>query len=270
MIKDAFTREISIIDTLHKGDKGMSVKHVQEWLCLSALLFPAASVVVFIDGQFGPATERAVKNLQRAMNLPLTGEVTPTFFEQLTQPMRLAFGPVQAGGNIRDQIVTIARRHLTQRASELQTGAGQNLGPWVRAYCDGHEGSLFLWCMGFAQTILDQVATANKRRFTNIMPRSLSCDVVATTGRLNGRFISNSEIRQDPQLARPGDLFLIRRPTKTLDWFHTGIITSVDQEVFETIEGNTNEQSSNNGTSVFARVRNFRKAIIDVYQTEGL
>lgn len=269
MIKNAFTNEILSPDTQQKGSQGTAVKRIQEWLCLSALQFPAASVVVVIDGQFGPATERAVKNLQRAMKLDPTGVVTPEFFEQMTAPIRAAFAPVTTGGNLQQRIVNVAKRHLVHRSSELQTSGGQNLGPWVRSYCDGLEGSPFLWCMGFAQTILDQVATAHGRAFTDVVPQSLSCDVVAMAGKQNGRYISNEEIRRHPDLAKPGDLFLLRFQGK-LDWFHTGIISEIDDEVFETIEGNTNDQSSNNGTAVFSRVRNFRKAVIDVYRTEGI
>ncbi len=269
MIKDAYLNEISLTETQRNGSKGASVKRIQEWLCLNALYFPAASVVVVIDGQFGPATERAVRNLQRAMDLTPTGEVTPAFFERMVAPMISAFAPVTAGGNLRDRLLAVAKRHLVHRASELQTGAGQNLGPWVRAYCDGHDGSPFLWCMGFSQTILDQVASANNRPYTDLMPRTLSCDVVAMDGKQNGRYIPNADIRKNPHRAKPGDLFLLRF-TNSLDWFHTGIITDVDNEVFETIEGNTNEQASSNGTAVFSRVRNFRKAVIDVYHTEGL
>lgn len=269
MIKYAYIDEITLFETQGNGSKGVLVERIQEWLCLNALYFPAAPVVVVIDGKFGSATERAVRNLQRAMNLTSTGEVTPEFYEQMVAPMRAAFAPVMAGGNLRDQLLAVAKRHLVQRASELQTGAGQNLGPWVRAYCDGHEGMPFLWCMGFVQTILDQVASANNRQYTDIIPRTLSCDVVAMDGKQNGRYVPNTDIRKNPHLAKPGDLFLLRF-TNSLDWFHTGIITDIDNEVFETIEGNTNEQSSNNGTAVFSRVRNFRKAVIDVYQTEGL
>ncbi|WP_019990449.1 peptidoglycan-binding protein [Rudanella lutea] len=269
MIKTAFQNEISLDDALGRGSKGAAVRRLQEWLCLSALRFPAASVVVVIDGDFGPATERAVKNLQRALKTTPTGEVTPAFFEQITHPMRAAFGPVTTGNKLPNQLISTAKQHLLHRASELQTGAGQNLGPWVRAYCDGYDGSPFLWCMGFVQTVLDQVATANGRAFTSIIPQTLSCDVVAMAGSQNGRYIPNADIRKNPKLAKPGDLFLLRF-TNTPDWFHTGLITEVDDDVFETIEGNTNEQSSNNGTAVFARVRNFRKATIDVYRTEGL
>ena len=81
MIKDAFIEEITLLETQSNGSKGVLVERIQEWLCLNALYFPAAPVVVVIDGKFGPATERAVKNLQRAMNLTPTGEVTPEFFD---------------------------------------------------------------------------------------------------------------------------------------------------------------------------------------------
>jgi C1A family cysteine protease len=54
------------------------------------------------------------------------------------------------------------------------------------------------------------------------------------------------------------------------DWFHTGLVTAVRDSVFETIEGNTNEDGSHNGIGVFRRTRNFMVQKLDVFSIEPL
>ena len=136
---------------------------------------------------------------------------------------------------------------------------------------NGLEGKDILWCMGFVQTLLDQTASAFGRQFTAIMPRSLSCDEVALAGRASGRLTTNTAVRQSPGVAKSGDIFLLRRTRNGQpDWHHAGLITAVHTDVFETIEGNTNTNGSDNGVGVFARNRNFRQQVLDVFSTEGL
>jgi len=269
MLKKAFQDELSLSAPLQRNSQGNDVRRVQEWLSLSALRFPEASVATNVDGQFGPATERAVRNFEEAVGRTPTGVVTPDLFDELSHPLAAAFQKVAPVENIRQTVVQVAQRHLKQRATELQSGSAQNLGPWVRSYCDGLDGSPFKWCMGFVQTVLDQVAAGQGRQFTAIMPKTLSCDVLALSGRQTGRLTENTLIRRDPSRIKPGDVFLLRFQGVD-DWFHTGVITRVDDDVVETIEGNTDTKGSSNGTGVFARVRNFRKTTMDVFSIEGL
>lgn len=269
MIKTAYKQELNLTTTCQKGSKGQAVRQVQEWLNLSITRFPGAALATSVDGLFGSATEKAVKNFQKAAGLPITGIVTPGVFSELAQPLALAFQPLPADTDTRQLVLQVAKAHLKQRAAELQAAEAQNLGPWVRSYCDGFEGSPFKWCMGFVQTVVDIAASTHGRKFTDLMPQSLSCDVVAVAGKQSGRLIENASIRKNPALAKPGDLFLIRYAS-TPDWFHTGLIAEVEDDIFETIEGNTDIKGSSNGTGVFARVRNFRKGTIDVFSIDGL
>jgi hypothetical protein len=63
---------------------------------------------------------------------------------------------------------------------------------------------------------------------------------------------------EDKAEIRPGSLFLNRR-TST-DWDHTGIVVkSVGEEVFLTIEGNTNDDGSREGYQVCQRVRGYEE-----------
>lgn len=52
-----------------------------------------------------------------------------------------------------------------------------------------------------------------------------------------------------------GSLFLERRtPT---DWMHTGIFLSAEDDIFHTIEGNTNDGGDREGYEVYRRIRNY-------------
>ncbi|AQG79927.1 peptidoglycan-binding domain-containing protein [Spirosoma montaniterrae] len=269
MLKNDFQTELRFTTTVQRGDVGPNVRRVQEWLCLNALRFPNASLITALDSDFGPATQQAVRNFQRAIRVPRTGIVTPALFAELCRPMATAFQTAPTGTDVRKAVVQIAQLHLKQRAAELQTDDAQNLGPWVRAYCDSNDGSPFKWCVGFLQAVLDQVASVFGRRFTDIMPQTLSCDILAQGGQANGRLTRSATLRNNPGRIKPGDVFLIRNPANN-DWFHAGLIISRSGDVIETIEGNTDSRGSNNGTAVFARVRNFQNTTIDLYSIESL
>lgn len=269
MIKTSYQNELLFASSLQKNSQGTDVRRVQEWLCLHALRYPKAALTTALDGQFGPATERAVQNFQVVSKIPKTGVVTPDLFNKLSSPLSTAFQFQPTEKDVRKAVVRVAKMHLTQRSAEIQTDAAQNLGPWVRGYCDGYDGSPFKWCVGFVQTILDQVASAYGRSFTAIMPHTLSCDVMAVSAIETGRLIKSAVIRKTPQKIRPGDVFLLRNPTND-DWYHTGLVTAVAGNAIETLEGNTDLKGGSNGTAVFARVRNIQTSTIDILSIDGL
>ena len=53
--------ELELDKNYEKGMEGDKVKLIQEWLCLHGFY-------VSIDGDFGPATEQAVKDFQQREN----------------------------------------------------------------------------------------------------------------------------------------------------------------------------------------------------------
>ncbi|MBI5114975.1 peptidoglycan-binding protein [Candidatus Poribacteria bacterium] len=79
---------------------------VQEWLALHN--FRTA-----IDGDFGPATERVVKEFQIVAGLPGTGIVDSVTFDRLVDPMKRALNLIPAEGrSLGQMIVAYARQHL--------------------------------------------------------------------------------------------------------------------------------------------------------------
>jgi len=230
------------LDRVYKrGDQGPKVKLIQEWLSLQG-------VKVKLDGDFGPATEGAVKAFQQQSGLAQDGVVGPITFATLIQPMTDAMQTLPIGdGDLGGVIVLYARRHLQSHPHEV---GGENMGPWVRMYMRGMEGPAARWCAGFVCAVIQQACETVGAPLP-VQP-SFSCDDLATGAKQRGIFLAGGTGLDHSPLT-PGSLFLNRRtPT---DWFHTGIVTQVDNESFQTIEGNTNEGGSAEGFEVCQRVR---------------
>ena len=69
--------DLQLLKPLRRGDKQGQVKLVQEWLCLNG-------DHVSVDGDFGPATESAVKDFQKKIGgYVATGVVDNATFERL-------------------------------------------------------------------------------------------------------------------------------------------------------------------------------------------
>jgi hypothetical protein len=226
-----------------KGMKGKKVRLIQEWLCLHG------SQIV-IDGDFGDATDTAVHQFQKKRKLEADGVVGDKTFGKLVLPMTEALKEISPGRKGLGQMVVVyAERHLKQHPLEV---GGQNKGPWVRLYMQGNEGSDWPWCAGFVSFILKQACKS-----LNVSPpikTSFSCDSLAFSAKEQGLFLKESKAREKNAVA-PGSLFLDRRtPT---DWVHTGIVRSAEEDIFHTIEGNTNDDGDREGYEVCRRIRNY-------------
>ncbi|MEC5164830.1 peptidoglycan hydrolase-like protein with peptidoglycan-binding domain [Flavobacterium sp. PL11] len=244
------------------------IEKIQSWLSLFSLQNPSSGTATGIDGDFGPATEKAVMNFQKAKSLSQTGVVNQALFDLLVSPMKKSFTGTITGNNLRELIINVAKNHLINNPFELVINQQTNSGPWVRAYMDGHEGNTWLWCMGFVQTILDQAASIQGKNFKTLMPLTYSCDTVGTTG-LQKNILTRFQVaRRNPALIKPGDVFLIQRTLH--DWTHTGIVINVSGDVIETIEGNTNGSGSANGNAVVNRIRNYKQSKIDFFSIKSL
>ena len=271
MIKNHFEKEITISGTQSNGataNNKKDVTKIQSWLNLYAHSNPESGTATAIDGDFGPATETAVKNFQKAVKISQTGKVDNAVFAKLCKPMSTAFEGAAKGKNLRELIVNVANNHLNQHPFELVIKGQSNSGPWVRSYMDANEGEPWFWCMGFVQTIIDQATSQQGKDFRTLMPLTYSCDTVGTTALNKGLLRRVVEIRTDPSIVKPGDIFLVQKSPS--DWFHTGLVMAIQDDVFETIEGNTNTDGSHNGTGVYRRLRNFVRSKLDVFSIEPL
>lgn len=271
MKKNWYQKELVIRNTQkRRGDNNnrKDVRKIQSWLTLYSIQNPHSGTATDIDGDFGPATERAVKNFQREKGVVEDGVVTQEMFDLLCFNLKDAFDKPLLSDNLRDLVLETAENHLKNHPYELMIEGQSNSGPWVRSYMDGNDGSPWYWCMGFVQAIIDQAASTLDKNFKTLMPKTYSCDTVGTTGLNKGILTRYTKLRKDTSLIKPGDIFLIQK--SSFDWVHTGIITSINDDVIETIEGNTNIAGSRNGVAVLKRTRNLKKSKIDVFSIEPL
>lgn len=236
---------LTIDAPIQQGTRGKQVRIVQEWLGLHG-------IQTAIDGSFGPATAAAVRAFQQQAGIRATGTVDPGTYEQLVAPLQAALEPLapRRGASLGDMVVAYAQQHLAQHPLEI---GGQNRGPWVRLYMNGNEGPEWPWCAGFATFVLKQACDT----VGCPMPVSgtFSCDLLATAAQQKGCFARGSVTRDRAQV-RAGSLFLNRRTAG--DWVHTGIVTGTEDEIFHTIEGNTNDCGDREGYEVCARVRSYK------------
>lgn len=231
--------DLALEQALKRGDTQRQVKLIQEWLSLHGHH-------VAIDADFGPATEAAVREFQEQAGLPATGIVNAATFAQLVAPMTAALSPIAANGRpLGELVVACARQHLAQHPLEV---GGQNRGPWVRLYMKGNEGAQWAWCAGFACFCLQQAC----RTLGQDLPiaASFSCDALANSAKAKGRFVGREQ-------AGPGSFFLVR--STPADWTHVGIVSRKEEQVFRTIEGNTNDDGSREGFEVCARTRGYSR-----------
>ena len=227
-----------------RGDKLPSVRLVQEWLALHGF-------AVSVDGDFGPATERALSLFQKKEALPENGSVDQATFCALTAPLLRVLATVPpAGQALPGLMVGYARQHLAEHPLEI---GGQNRGPWVRVYMEGNEGKDWPWCAGFVCFVMRQAA-ASLGQAPPLKP-TFSCDELASRARSAGYFIPGLQLTNPATQLAPGAIFLNRKNTS--DWSHTGLVTAVSSETFETIEGNTNDAGDREGYEVCRRIRGF-------------
>lgn len=271
MQKPHYKKELTIAATQRRNgsqNNRKDVSKIQSWLNLFAMTSHGSGTATGVDGGFGSATEQAVINFQKAKRIAQTGFVDQEVFSLLCEPMSIAFEGNVRGTGLRELIVNTANNHANQNPFELEINGQANSGPWVRAYMNGNEGTPWLWCMGFVQTIIDQAASQLGKNFKTLMPLTFSCDTVGTTGLQKGLLTRFPEVRRNPRNIKPGDIFLTQKTSH--DWTHTGIITAVGEMTFETVEGNTNDGGSRNGFAALKRIRNFTTTKLDVFSIEPL
>jgi peptidoglycan hydrolase-like protein with peptidoglycan-binding domain len=271
MQKNHFQKELTITAAQKRNGANNTKKDVQKiqsWLSLFELMKPGSGTLTGIDGDFGSATEKAVMNFQKIKGVSQTGVVDSNTFNLLCSPLQKAFETTPTGNGLRQRIVSAAKLHIESAPHELTINKQSNSGPWVRSYMNSMEGESQLWCMGFVQTIVDQAASSLNKNFKDLMPLTFSCDTVGQTGLTKGLLTRFNKVRENPSVVKPGDIFLVQKLPN--DWVHTGLIISVSGDIFETIEGNSNNDGSHNGNRACKRVRNFRTSKLDVFSIEPL
>jgi len=241
-LDDWIRAEIELDTVVARGDDGGAVRRVQEWLTLHGH-------GVVVDGDFGPATQRALSQFQTSRGLAGSGEADAATWAQLIRPMTDVLSQrLDSSRPFGDAALEYADAHLRSHPREV---GGANSGPWVRLYMRGTQGASALWCAGFVTFLLRQAADSMDTQ--RPIAGSFSCDTLAAQGRANGLFVAEADVV--PAQLSPGSIFLVRH--SAADWTHTGLVVRADADTFSTVEGNTNDAGDREGYEVCARTRGY-------------
>jgi peptidoglycan hydrolase-like protein with peptidoglycan-binding domain len=144
--------ELTLDKNYKKGHRGKEVKKIQAWLSLNGLGLK-------IDGDFGPATDYAVREFQKREGLTVDGIVGNVTFTKLITPMKNALKEIPRGNkSLGEMVVAYAKQHLKQHPREI---GGQHLNAKEegqvlnRGFCEKVEClhsmwlSLFLYAKGY-------------------------------------------------------------------------------------------------------------------------
>jgi len=244
-------KEYEIELPVMRGSKGRPVRLIQEWLSLNGL-------GLTIDSSYGPATESAVRAFQKQVGRKSTGSVNELTFNELIAPITRALSPLEASGEqttFSSRVIVAAQKHLAEHPREV---GGTNCGPWVRHYTGGHEGDAWAWCAGFVTAMLRAAAEGQPAEVRAPIRGSLSCDTLTAQARAAGCFVAERQRQSASPSLSGGAIFLVRSKKNASDWIHTGIVTALHDEYFETIEGNTNDSGDREGYEVCARRRSYK------------
>jgi hypothetical protein len=100
------------------------------------------------------------------------------------------------------------------------------------------------WCAAFVAYKVHQAAGDLRR--TARWPKTAGCDAIYAWAKKTGNLLDAPE---------PGCVFLVGSPR---DYTHTGFVTAVGRNSVETVEGNSNNTGSREGTSVVRHERLIR------------
>jgi cell wall-associated NlpC family hydrolase len=207
-----------------------------------------------IDGEFGPATEDAVKLFQ-AQSVDSDGR--PLEVDGVVGPMSwsVLFGTkvkavVAAGSPLLDAVIAKASSQVGVREKPL----GSNRGPEVDEYIEAAglnpaQGS-FAWCAAFLCWCYREAS--NDLGVANPMPRTAGVlDLWNKSGQKGLFRVSHALAVQKPELVKPGMFFFLSTGGGT---GHVGLVKAVQGVQLTTIEGNTtNVSGSREGIGVFER-----------------
>lgn len=267
LIKTSYLNEIQpLSQTYQRGDSNPEVKKIKEWLMLWQLNQNYVSKILHLhsDGIFDVDTETVLHNIQGFLDLDKNGIVDTKTWDAMVSPMVKAFD-IQSYNHttLREKMCYFASKHLQFRASELYE---DNIGPWVRAYMDNHEGTYYYWCAGFVSTILDQTFSTIEEKFTTHYANSWLVEDHRTHARKNGLLVTNAELQSAEYTPQAGDMMIVISD-KDSHAHHIEIVyetLDTTSGKMRTIGGNTNFTGSRNGVGVFMVDRNFLDKDIEI------
>lgn len=247
---------------LQRGDRGELVRRLQEHLNARGV------GPLDIDGDFGPATERAMRLFQArfpdlsGVALTVDGKAGPLTWGALFGEAPPAGSPPRPS-SLPQEALVIARTQIGVR----EDPTGSNRGPQVDRYLaaaglDADRGS-YAWCAAFVYWCVGEAAKTLERDnplprtagVLNLWRRAGSAPAMMRLATAKPCVVRTTALnaRQDPGLVRPGSLFFLSTGGGL---GHVGFVEDVELGAYlVTIEGNTSEAGSREGIGVFRRRR---------------
>ncbi len=233
----AFPGELSI-DNGKAAKTKQQVRRVQEWLHLHGFATP-------VDGNFGESTKTQLARFQEKKGRVPTGKLDEETWTLLVAPMLRALARTDPapGTSLQEAMTKVALQHIAQMPREV---GGQNRGPWVRLYMAGNQGDDQLWCAGFVCFIAAQAARDLKTQPP--FRRQVGVDALVADAIGSERFIDGASLDPSRRSSKipPGSIYVVRKSKE--NWTHCGIVNSLAETTFDTLEGNTSIDGGNNGT----------------------
>ena len=262
LVKKYYLKELTPLKKNYQlGDDDEDIIKIKQWLMLWQLDENSVTNIIdpdhVISSKFDNDMEIVVKEIQAFLNLPQTVIVDAQTWQALVKPLKLAFSiNSYRYHTLQEKQTYFALRHVQYRSAELEQN---NIGPWVRSYMDGADGTWYYWCQGLACTILDQTFSSIGEYFDEFYRRTWLCEEAREHAKLRGLLVTHEELKKGQYIPNPGDLvFYIS--AKNGRAHHTETILDVpspEHGVMRTVGGNTNFAGSRNGVGTFIVDRNF-------------
>jgi hypothetical protein len=142
--------------------------------------------------------------------------------------------------NIQDEALEIAEEEFKKGVYEITPNDSPEIKEYLKSVGINNHSP---WCLAFVYWCVDNACfNAGKK---NPLPKSGYCPITAKWG------ISENIKSNTPE---PGDIFFLM-DSQIPPYYHTGFVSGVKGEYFETIEGNTNPGGSAEGDGIYKRTR---------------
>jgi CHAP domain/Putative peptidoglycan binding domain len=207
-----------------------------------------------IDGDFGPATEEAVRLFQ-AQSVDATGK--PLEIDGKVGPMTwsVLFGSAvkiveTSGSSLLDAVIAKAQSQVGVREQPLGSNRGPQVDEYIRAAGLNPAAGSFAWCTCFLFWCFREAS--EELGVPNPMPKTAGVlDLWNKAGQKGLLRITPGLAQAHPEKIKPGMFFFLSTGAGT---GHVGLIKSVSGVTLRTIEGNTTDISgSREGIGVFER-----------------
>ena len=203
-------------------------------------------------GLFDAATEAAVMRFQ-ALNYDLNGNPLSADGEVGELSWGALFGAatlpkIAAGGALAEAALAVARKEI----GVSEEPPGSNSGKKVEAYLKsvGLNGG-YAWCAAFVYWCAAEAA--KQTGLPNRLPRTAGVLNMWNRARADGLpCVSAEQAREQPALVTAGMVFIMKFSATT---GHTGFVEAREAGRLVTIEGNSNDGGSREGTGVFRLTR---------------